>query len=118
MRKAKTICVDKGARAIYAVQNHHVVRAYRARFGARATPTREGVFAVYWKDADHVSGMFGSAMPYSMFFSGGEALHYSADFAARGYRGASHGCVNMRSRKGARWLYRWTPVGTRVLVTT
>ena len=36
-------------------------------------------------------------MPYAMFFSGGQAVHYSPDFAARGYNGASHGCVNVRN---------------------
>jgi hypothetical protein len=32
-----------------------------------------------------------------MFFGGGQAVHYSPDFAARGYNGASHGCVTLRS---------------------
>ena len=39
-------------------------------------------------------------MPYAMFFSGGQAVHYSPDFAARGYNGASHGCVNVRNLGG------------------
>ena len=29
-------------------------------------------------------------MPYAMFFSGGQAVHYLPAFAARGYNGASH----------------------------
>ena len=33
------------------------------------------------------------SMPFAMFFSGGQAVHYSPDFAAVGYAGASHGCV-------------------------
>lgn len=28
--------------------------------------------------------------------SGGQAVHCSPDFAANGYHGASHGCVNVR----------------------
>ena len=76
------------------------------RFGASSdTPTREGVFHVYLKDADHVSQLYGSAMPYSMFFSGGQAVHYSSDFAAVGYDGASHGCVNVRDYDGVAWLF-------------
>ena len=43
-----------------------------------------------------MSTLYHSPMPYAMFFSGGQAVHYSADFAARGYAGASHGCVNVR----------------------
>ena len=49
------------------------------------TPTREGLFHVGWKSRDHVSKLYDSAMPFAMFFSGGQAVHYSSDFAARGY---------------------------------
>ena len=52
------------------------------RLDVNDTPTREGLFHVYLKDADHVSQLYGSSMPYSMFFSGGQAVHYSSDFAA------------------------------------
>jgi len=55
-------------------------------------------------------------MPYSMFFSGGQAIHYSSDFARRGYSGASHGCVNTRDYSRMRLLYNRTPVGTRVYI--
>ncbi len=75
------------------------------RFGASYSPTREGVFHVGWKSANHVSKLYGSAMPFSMFFSGGQAVHYSSDFAARGYYGASHGCVNVRDYDGIRSLF-------------
>ena len=70
------------------------------RFGSSYTPTREGLFHVGWKSRDHVSKLYDSAMPFAMFFSGGQAVHYSSDFAAQGYSGASHGCVNVRDRAG------------------
>ena len=44
-------------------------------------------------------------MPFAMFFSGGQAVHYSADFASVGYNGASHGCVNVRDRAVVAWLF-------------
>ncbi len=44
-------------------------------------------------------------MPFAMFFSGGQAVHYSSDFAANGYYGASHGCVNVRDYDGVAWLF-------------
>ena len=72
------------------------------RFGSEYTPTREGVFSVFQKNRDWTSTLYGSKMPYSMFFSGGQAVHYSSDFAARGYSGASHGCVNVRDLGGSR----------------
>ncbi len=89
-----------------------------ARFGSvvNDTPTREGLFHVYWKDEDHVSNEFGSAMPFSMFFDGGQAVHYSSDFAARGYAGASHGCVNIRDYDGLDWLFDQVVVGDKVVV--
>ena len=55
-------------------------------------------------------------MPYAMFFSGGQAVHYSPDFAARGYSGASHGCVNVRNLGGIQALFASAQVGDKVIV--
>ncbi len=55
-------------------------------------------------------------MPYAMFFSRGQAVHYSADFAARGYDGASHGCVNVRDRDAVAALFDQVRVGDKVVV--
>ena len=79
-------------------------------------PDPEGVFHVGWKSANHVSKLYGSAMPYAMFFSGGQAVHYSSDFAARGYYGASHGCVNVRDYDGIRSLFNQVVLGDKVVV--
>lgn len=88
-----------------------------ARFGGPGYRTREGVFRVYRKSRHHVSSRYGSRMPFSMFFSGGQAIHYSPDFARVGYAGASHGCANLRTWSGAEWLFDRTPIGTRVVVS-
>jgi lipoprotein-anchoring transpeptidase ErfK/SrfK len=63
-----------------------------------------------------VSKLYDSAMPFAMFFSGGQAVHYSSDFAARGYSGASHGCVNVRDYAGIKWLFDQVKVGDKVVV--
>ena len=55
-------------------------------------------------------------MPYAMFFSGGQAVHYSSDFAARGYNGASHGCVNVRDLGKIKILFDEVQVGDKVIV--
>ena len=52
----------------------------------------------------------------AMFFSGGQAVHYSPDFVANGYNGASHGCVNIRAFKSIRWLFDQVRLGDRVVV--
>ena len=44
-------------------------------------------------------------MPYAMFIRGGQAVHYSPDFAASGYNGASHGCVNVPNLGGIQALF-------------
>ena len=86
------------------------------RFGSSYTPTREGLFHVGWKSRDHVSKLYDSPMPFAMFFSGGQAVHYSSDFAARGYAGASHGCVNVRDLAGMQWLFDQVALGDKVVI--
>jgi hypothetical protein len=112
----RVLCVDKTSRTLRWVVDGRVRQTLDARFGASTTPTREGLFHVYLKDADHVSRLFGSEMPYAMFFSGGQAVHYSSDFAARGYAGASHGCVNIRDLGGLARLFAQVRVGDAVVV--
>jgi peptidoglycan hydrolase-like protein with peptidoglycan-binding domain len=114
----RVLCIDKTSSTLRWVVDGHVLQTLEARFGSTVndTPTREGLFHVYLKDADHVSQMYGSSMPFSMFFSGGQAVHYSSDFAAVGYAGASHGCVNIRDYDGIEWLFSQVRVGDRVVV--
>jgi peptidoglycan hydrolase-like protein with peptidoglycan-binding domain len=114
----RVICIDKTSRTLRWVVDGHVQQTLEARFGSTLndTPTREGLFHVYLKDADHVSHLYGSSMPFAMFFSGGQAVHYSSDFAAVGYNGASHGCVNIRDYDGVKWLFSQVHVGDAVVV--
>jgi hypothetical protein len=115
-RSGRVICIDKTSQTLRWVVDGTVQKTVDVRFGASYSPTREGVFHVYLKDADHVSKLYDSAMPYSMFFSGGQAVHYSSDFAARGYAGASHGCVNVRDYDAVAWLYSQVQVGDEVVI--
>ena len=55
-------------------------------------------------------------MPFAMCFSGGQAVHYSPDFASVGYGGASHGCVNIRDLDGIAALFDEVQVGDAVVV--
>jgi len=43
-------------------------------------------------------------------------VHYSPDFAANGYNGASHGCVNVRDRAVVAWLFDRVRLGDKVIV--
>jgi peptidoglycan hydrolase-like protein with peptidoglycan-binding domain len=115
-RTGRVLCIDKTSQTLRWVVDGQVQQTLDVRFGASYSPTREGVFHVYWKDEDHVSQLYGSEMPYSMFFSRGQAVHYSSDFAARGYAGASHGCVNVRDHDGLAHLFGQVQVGDAVVI--
>lgn len=115
-KHGRVVCIDKSARTVKWVVNGSTRISMSARFGSSRTPSRTGIFRIYWKDVDHVSELFGSSMPFSLFYSGGQAVHYSSDFASRGYRGASHGCVNTKSWSGMRALYNSTRIGDKVVV--
>jgi len=110
------LCIDKSSNSLRWVVDGDVEATYEVRFGSDELPTREGVFSVYSKSRDHVSSLYDTSMPFAMFFSGGQAVHYSPDFAANGYNGASHGCVNVRDYDGMAWLFDQIDVGTRVVV--
>jgi len=115
-RTGRVLCIDKTSRTIRWTVDGEVERTMAVRFGAAYSPTREGVFHIGWKSRDHVSTLFHSSMPFAMFFSGGQAVHYSSDFAARGYAGASHGCVNVRDYAGIQWLFDQVRVGDKVVI--
>jgi peptidoglycan hydrolase-like protein with peptidoglycan-binding domain len=110
------LCIDKTTSSLRYVVDGDVQMEMDVRFGDESTPTDEGQFEVEWKDADHVSTLYHTEMPYSMFFSGGQAVHYSADFATYGYSGASHGCVNVRDYDAIAQLYDLIDVGDTVVV--
>jgi len=116
LTQPRIVCIDKSARTLSFVADGRLLLTLDARFGGEANPTREGNWTVYRKDADHVSTGYGSNMPYAMFFSDGEAIHYSIDFATRGYQGHSHGCVNIRDKEALAWLFDQVPVGTPVTI--
>lgn len=114
--EGRVMCISKESRTLAWMIDGKVVSTMDVRFGSENTPTREGVFNVGWKAKDWTSTIYHTPMPYAMFFSGGQAVHYSADFAARGYNGASHGCVNVRDKGKLSALFDQVQVGDKVVV--
>lgn len=112
----RVLCISKTSRTLRWMIDGRTVTTVPVRFGSVGTPTREGVFSVYWKSRHHVSTLYDSPMPYAMFFSGGQAVHYSADFAAHGYAGGSHGCVNVRDEAAIAELFAQVRNGDKVVV--
>jgi len=95
------VCKQSGWHACYDRKYHQVTLWYNGdiyntwlvRGGAYTLQTRLGTHQVYYRDIDHVSGTYGSPMPYSQFFDGGEALHGSR-LMMDPFVDHSHGCVN------------------------
>ncbi|MEV6549362.1 L,D-transpeptidase family protein [Streptomyces sp. NPDC051597] len=112
----RVLCISKTTRTLNWVVNGKVQSSMDVRFGSQYTPTREGVFKVFLKSKNHVSSIYHTPMPYAMFFSGGQAVHYSSDFAKRGYAGASHGCVNVRDKAKLARLFDQVKVNDKVVV--
>jgi len=115
-RVATTICIDTTFRALRYVSKGRVLKTMDIRIGTSKYPTDLGLFRVYRKARHHRSSDYDTPMPYSLFYNGAESIHYSYYFRRDGYNGASHGCVNLRDFRGAGWLFRHSPIGTRVYV--
>nr|WP_325052018.1 L,D-transpeptidase family protein [Streptomyces triticagri] len=112
----RVLCISKTSRTLTWMVDGKAVSTMDVRFGSQYTPTREGEFTVYWKSRHHVSTLYDTPMPYALFFSGGQAVHYSSDFAAAGYTGASHGCVNVRKKERIASLFAQVRKGDKVVV--
>ncbi|MGW3305493.1 L,D-transpeptidase family protein [Streptomyces sp. NPDC001073] len=112
----RVLCIDKTSRTLRWMIDGRTVSTMAVRFGAQYTPTRDGEFQVYWKARTWVSTLYHSPMPYAMFFSGGQAVHFSYDFSMRGYAGGSHGCVNVRDEAAISSLFAQVRTGDKVVV--
>ena len=73
-----------------------MLRTFEVRFGSDELPTREGAFSVYRMSRDHVSNLYGTSMPFAMFFSGRPGRASLPRLRGPRLAGASHGCVNVR----------------------
>ncbi|ELS55540.1 hypothetical protein STVIR_3442 [Streptomyces viridochromogenes Tue57] len=95
VRAYRVACVDLDRQLTWVQHGKKVVFGPAPiRSGREGYGTRTGWHAVYWRHKNHVSTLYKSRMPYSQFFSGGQAFHgvYGNIFSPVG----SMGCVNMR----------------------
>jgi len=115
-RTGRVMCVDKGTRTLTWVVYGKPTSVMWARFGGPGLETREGTFTVLRRYEYVVSNLYFTPMPYSMFFSGGQAVHYSSNFARIGYAGTSHGCVNIGDYAQVKALYFASRLGDKVVV--
>lgn len=115
-KQKRIICVDKTMKVLRYFEHGRLVLREDARFGGVGNRTREGNFKVFNKVYDDFSALYQMPMDMSLYFSGGQAIHFSRYFRADGYNGASHGCVNVRDWNTQKWLYKRVPIGTPVKI--
>jgi hypothetical protein len=120
LTKGITICANQKLRTIWFLKSGKVVRSFDARFGAPGdTHTRNGTKHVFCKHPVDRSEEFHVNMYNFMCIDGGQGIHGSVAiidnpreaFAEPG----SHGCIGV-NMADSRWLYRHTPMGTKVVV--
>jgi hypothetical protein len=99
-------CYDRSRHQVNQYHGGTLLNSWLVRGGSSSTPTRTGSFRVYYRDIDHYSVRYDAPMPYSQFFSGGQALHGSR-LMMNPFVGHSHGCVNFWTEDAAQ-LWRLT----------
>ena len=114
----KVVCISKKQQKMSYVVDGKVHFTREARFAMPGWEGPDGEFRIWHMNSDTVSKIFGerTPMPYAIFYDGNVAIHYSQDFADKGYEGGSHGCSQLRDYQVAKWLYEQLKVGDRVVV--
>jgi lipoprotein-anchoring transpeptidase ErfK/SrfK len=87
---AARACVDLSTQRAWLAHDGKVTYGpVKVKTGRPSFPTAPGTFHVTYKDRDHVSSVYHSPMPYSVFFNGGDAFHEGSLVVS------SHGCVHL-----------------------
>ncbi|MFC1417140.1 L,D-transpeptidase [Streptacidiphilus cavernicola] len=96
VNKGRIACVDLTHQRMWVQVGTKVVFGpVQVRTGRRGYVTRTGLWHVYSRQLHHWSTLYNVAMPYSEFFSGGEAFHGLNEPMST--PPGSHGCVNMNT---------------------
>jgi L,D-transpeptidase-like protein len=107
------VTVDLKAESISVFRAGYEIGAAVITFGDSEKPTPTGVFPISQKDADHVSNIYGSPMPYMLRLTNdGVAIHASDVKWGWGTRG----CIGV-PLEFARRLFEQAKLGDRVIVT-
>jgi lipoprotein-anchoring transpeptidase ErfK/SrfK len=72
------------------------------------------IYAKYRSAPMSGPGYYLPGVPWTMYFHKGYAIHgtyWHNNFGTR----MSHGCINMKTPE-AKWLFKWAPKGTLVVV--
>lgn len=115
-RSSSVVCVDLTRQLMWVQEGEAGTVVYDAvpmRSGRRKLETRGGWHEIYLRKLDHYSTIYDDApMPYSQFFSGGQAFHGTYENI---FEYGSAGCVNLRVAD-ARRLWHTVGIGDKVFV--
>jgi lipoprotein-anchoring transpeptidase ErfK/SrfK len=107
--------VSKGQQAMHVYVHGQLAYVWPVSTAAWGYNTPEGVYYPTALDAYHRSGRYGSPMPYSIFFTGGYAIHGSYDIRNLGYP-ASHGCIRLHPQHASQLYDLVSSNSTRIIV--
>ena len=110
--------VSKARQVMYVYVDRQLAYVWPVSTAAWGYNTPDGVFYPTSLDPYHRSGRYGSPMPYSIFFTGGYAIHGSYDIGHLGYP-ASHGCIRLHPQNaGALYDLVRNSDSTRIIVSS
>lgn len=101
VRRGRVACVDQTRQLMWVQKGKRVVFPVTpVRTGLKAYKTRNGWHRIFFRKLHETSRLYNNApMPYSQYFSGGQAFHGTRnDIFTKG----SAGCVNLRIPDAAR----------------
>ncbi|MEU5215574.1 L,D-transpeptidase family protein [Streptomyces sp. NPDC020807] len=114
VKKYTVACVDLDRQLMWVRKDKKITYAVvNIRSGRKGYATRTGWHSIYWRHKDHWSSIYDTPMPYSQFFSGGQAFH--AVYGQIATPTGSRGCVNL-SYANARKLWDVLRKGDRVYI--
>lgn len=117
---ARVLCADQGHNTVAYFRDGTLVHQLDARFGPSdmpgVSPTRNGDWTVFRKVSDDWSSLYQQPMIHALYFSGGEAVHYSPHFDQTGYSETSHGCINVRDEAAMQAIFHEVRTGDPVYV--
>lgn len=107
------ITVDLAAQTLSVFRGGHEIGTAAILYGADDKPTPLGTFPITQKDADHVSNLYGSPMPFMLRLTNtGISIHGTS--VADGYM--THGCIGVPT-PFAEKLFAAVKLGDKVVVT-
>ena len=107
------VTVDLAAQTVSVFRDGYEIGTAVIVYGSDTTPTPLGIFPITQKDADHVSNIYGSPMPYMLRLTNdGISIHGSQ--VGDGY--VTHGCIGVPTAF-AKKIFGVVKLGDKVIVT-